>query len=471
MILAGLPMPPAMTPAKRPVSISFVSGAAWLLLAVFAVGCTTMRSAGPPPEPVRAVASDPAFTAAADLARNDAGLSGDARTANAREIDRLLSTLDDAVLARDSAALTPGHPLYNFAGRALMRRGLPLPRPFDRGGQWRFDAGVRPPADRDGYRPPVKLAVLLPLSGSLAKAAAPVRDGLLAGYYGETRRRPDIDFIDTQGTAAGALAGYAKAVDGGADFVLGPLGRDEVGALFREPSLTVPVLALNRGSAAPPAGSASFSLAPEDEGLAAAEYLLGRNARRALVLVGTDESLRRSANAFRERFAERGGTMVDSLSVADAKSDLAAALAAAAQKPGGVDAVFMALNPEVARAIALQLGAARLNATVRVGTSQLAREQAGAGGLDGIAYPLETAAPVSGAGRLPTASGAGARLFAFGHDAWLLVAYLEHLAVSGGELRGATGVLRIDGFGNVQRTPTWSVPVMGTTPPPADGGR
>src|SRR5690606_35895397 len=61
-------------------------------------------------------------------------------------------------------------------------------------GHWQFDAGDRPPAERDGYRPPRKLAVLLPLTGSLATAAGPVRDGLLAGYYGEQRRRPDLEF-------------------------------------------------------------------------------------------------------------------------------------------------------------------------------------------------------------------------------------------------------------------------------------
>mgnify|MGYP006185784601 CR=1 FL=1 len=55
------------------------------------------------------------------------------------------------------------------------------------------------------------------------------------------------------------------------------------------------------------------------------------------------------------------------------------------------------------------------------------------------------------------ARGAAARLFAFGHDAWLLAAYLERLAISSdGRIEGATGTLRIDGFGNVQRTPTWS---------------
>ena len=63
---------------------------------------------------------------------------------------------------------------------------------------------------------------------NLATAAAPVRDGLLAGYYGERRRRPEIQFYDTAGTAAGATAAYARATAEAADFVVGPLGRDVV---------------------------------------------------------------------------------------------------------------------------------------------------------------------------------------------------------------------------------------------------
>ena len=49
------------------------------------------------------------------------------------------------------------------------------------------------------------------------------------------------------------------------------------------------------------------------------------------------------------------------------------------------------------------------------------------------------------------------KLFAFGYDAWLLTAYLERLATrADGNVQGATGTLRIDGFGNVVRTPAWS---------------
>lgn len=437
--------------------------AALLLLAALFAGCATTNVSGP----IASRETTGALKEAAALARNDAALTGQAKIDNARQIERLLAGIDNATLARDAAALPVGDPLYAFAGRALLNRGLPLPRPFDRGTQWRFDLNNRPAAERDGYRPPVKLAVLLPLSGQLATAAAPVRDGLLAGYYGESRRRPEIDFYDTAGTPAGAVDAYAKAATAGADFIVGPLGRDEVTAVFRDTDLSVPVLALNRGAAAPPSGNAGFSLAPEDDGIIAAEYLLSRERKTALVINGNDDTGRRAASAFRERFTERGGTVVDAIGVADAPGSISANLANASQR--GVDAVFLALKGGAARAIAPQLAMAGLGGKSRVATSQLISgtgkpEQDSA--LDGIVYPTEVwtargigglpAASVIGVA-LPTARGPAARLFAFGYDAWLLTAYLEKLATGdNAEVKGATGVLRLDGFGNVIRTPAWS---------------
>jgi outer membrane PBP1 activator LpoA protein len=151
-----------------------------------------------------------AFGAATERARAHASLTGSARSENQAAIAGLLGTLDDATLRSRAAALPANDPLYNFAGRALIARGLPLPRPFDRDGAAQFDTSKRPPAMSDGYRPPAKLAVLLPLSGRLATAAQPVRDGLLSAYYGESRRRPDINFFDTAGTPAGALAAMTR---------------------------------------------------------------------------------------------------------------------------------------------------------------------------------------------------------------------------------------------------------------------
>lgn len=448
-----------------------------LLATLLMASCATSQVSGPVKP---ASQSNPVFAAAAALAASDAQLTGQARTDNAREIERLLAGLDDTTLARDAAALPPGDPLYNFAGRALLRRGLPLPRPFERGEQWRFAAGNRPPAESDGYRPPTKLAVLLPLSGDLATAAAPVRDGLLTGYYGEKRRRPEIDFYDTAGTPGGAIAAYGRAVAAGADFVVGPLGRDEVGAIFKESNLSVPMLVLNRAAETPPPGNAGFSLAPEDDGLIAAEYLLERERRTVLVIAGNDDNGRRAAQAFSDRFRERGGTVVQSLSVADAPGDLSAALTAAGQ--GGTDSVFLALKGAPARAIMPQLAFAGLGGKTRVATSQLS---SGTGkpeedmALDGVVFPTDLwssrgtaglpAATVVGE-RVNTARGPAARLFAFGYDAWLLTAYLEKLALGNTDLRGATGKLQLDGFGNVLRSPAWSTFSGGRAVPIADGG-
>ena len=178
----------------------------------------------------------PAFDEARTLASQQASLPAQARAANGARIEALLAQLDDASLSRGAGDLPTGDPLYNFAGRALLNRGLPLPRAFDRG-EWRFDAAARPPADRDGYRPPVKVALLLPLSGSLAAAAEPVRDGFLTGYYGERRRRPELRFYDT---TAGARAAYARAAAEGNDFVVGPLSREEVDAVFADDAAPVP---------------------------------------------------------------------------------------------------------------------------------------------------------------------------------------------------------------------------------------
>lgn len=401
--------------------------------------------------------------AAQERARAHAALTGKARADNQQAIASLLGTLDDATLRARAAALPANEPLYNFAGRALIARGLPLPRPFDREGTLQFDTSKRPPAMSDGYRPPLKMAVLLPLSGRLATAAQPVRDGLLSGYYGESRRRPDIQFIDTAGTPSGAIAAYDKAVVSGVDFIVGPLGRDEVDAVFGRTELPVPVLALNRGKGMPPAGSAGFSLAPEDDGIIAAEYLRGRERSKVLVIHSNDDVGRRSATAFGERFAQRGGQVVATIGVNEAVGDVGAQVRGA----GSVDGVFLAVKAPQARALAPQLALAGAGGATRVGTSQLTL---GSGkpeedmALDGIIYPNEAwnvrgvagLPAASTAGQiLPSARGASGRLFAFGFDAWKISAYLDKVANEGG-LAGATGTLFLDSNGNVLRVPAWS---------------
>ncbi|WP_262378772.1 penicillin-binding protein activator [Luteimonas viscosa] len=347
---------------------------------------------------------------------------------------------------------------------------------------WRFDP-ARAPAARDGYRPPRKLAVLLPMTGQLATAAGPVRDGLLAGYYAERREKPELAFYDTAGTASGAVAARDRAIAEGADQILGPLGRDEVSALFNAPQ-PVPLLALNRGNAAAPDNAADFSLAPEDEGRAAAAYALARNARRVLVLSNGDDHALRSVDAFRTQLEAEGGAIVGTLAiVGETPGDQSVGLRSAATREGGVDAILIALRGSEARLVVPQLFAAGLGDRLRIATSQLTSGTGKADedrALDGIAFASETwtnaglaglPSPATLAADLPTARGPAARLFAFGHDAWLLSAYLQHLAEQpDAGLDGATGRLSLDAEGRVVRAPAWATFSNGVVVPLAGAG-
>ena len=427
-------------------------------------------------------ASGDRFDAAAQLALLEPLQSRRDMAATRKHIQKLLSAVDDATLARGTAALEPGHPLYLYAGRMLTARGLPLPHPYARGIGFQSNS-ARPPADEDGYRPPLKLALLLPTSGSVAIAASAVRDGFMTAYYAESRRRPDIHVYDSADNAGGAISAYRKAVEDGNDFVVGPLGREQVAALFEQSEMPVPILALNRSVRSAPPGSVSFSLAPEDEGIAAAERLLRKGLRRTIAFSARDENAVRALAAFREAYAQRGGSIVAEAVISDAGPNYGPILHAALDKSGDqYDAVFLALKAPAARLLATQLSSDGFRAVPRVSTSLIL---SGGGNarldqeLDGIEYPelawlmhsiggLPDAATLGS--HLPSAHGGGARLFAFGADAFRLSAYLESLATDPqAVVRGATGELRLDGFGNVLRDSDWAVFSGGRTRPAQDG--
>ena len=453
-----------------PKTVALIRLLSFALLLIL-VGCAEVTPKAPPPPPYAN-----ATLQAQVLAANHASLSGAARRDNSSSIEQLLSTLDDATLARDAAKLPVGDPLYNFAGRLLLRRGLPLPHPFNRS-TVTFGADNRPAADQDGYRAPLKVAVLLPLTGSQAAAASAVRDGYLSGYYGESRPRPAVHFYDT---TPGANAAYARAVADGNDVAVGPLAREDVDLLFANAALNIPLLALNRGSQTPPEGSAAFSLSPEDEGISLAQYLIDRGSKQVLLISGNDDTQRRTADAAKEQLERRGVQLLAQLPY---QQQMTAALQPLAQS-NPPDAILLVLKAPQARTLIPQLALANFASIPRIASSHITSGTGKASedmALDGIIFPTEPwltqrvgkLPPLaSAAARVDSAKGASARLFAFGHDAWLLTAYLEHLAQQpNAELSGATGRLSLDGFGNILRRPAWSRFVAGVPQPLRDDAR
>ena len=110
------------------------------------------------------------------------------------------------------------------------------------------------------------VALLLPLSGRAAAAGATVRDGFMTAYYQmPTAQRPRLRIYDTAEISAAEAIARARAE--GAEFVVGPLTRDEVTAAADLGDARPPILALNflPQDRPGPAGFYQFALSPEEE--------------------------------------------------------------------------------------------------------------------------------------------------------------------------------------------------------------
>lgn len=413
-----------------------------------------------------------AAVALAALANEQAGAE---RADTLRRAERQLKGVADAPLREQVAFLDAESPVLPLALREARRRGIPVDR---QAGPAAPEAPGRPGPAADGYHPPARMAVLLPLSGELAAAGHAVRDGLLAGYYSETRARPPLEVIDTGGTAAGARAARDRALAAGADLIVGPLGRDEVAALAETPTPGARWLALNRTPIATPGGG-SFALAPEDEGAAVAQRLLDRGLRLAVALAEGDDTAQRGLVGFRERFVAGGGELLGVAALDALGGTAAESLGRLSPHAGRAQALFIAARAPAVRILMPQREAAGLHEVPVFATSlvQTGSEPRLDRELEGLQYPelpwLLGDAPGPGDAedigrRLPTARGAAARLFAFGFDAWNVAAYLEALR-NGAQWRGATGELGIDAAGLVERRPGWAEYSGGLTRRASDG--
>src|SRR5690606_34692862 len=212
----------------------------------------------------RAWEREDAFYAARLYAELGRLLDGRERRDNARRIRDLLSGLGDRPLIDGSNGLRGDEPLRPYAVRALTARGFAVPPQLQRA------AGEQPlPALVAGDGTP-RVALLLPLSGPLQAAGESVRDGFLAArFLSDGGVAVDVSVLDSGSTPDSALQAYRDAVSAGHQLVVGPLSREAVGSLFSQPSLALPVLALNRSGPVPP-GHLSFALLPEDDGTALA---------------------------------------------------------------------------------------------------------------------------------------------------------------------------------------------------------
>lgn len=335
------------------------------------------------------------------------------------------------------------------------------------------------------------VALLLPLSGPHAASAEAVRDGFFAAYYAARDPavpQPTVRVHDTGATPDALLAAHRQALDDGAEFIIGPLTREEVTTLARLGRPPVPVLALNYLDPDQPAPFNFFQwgLAPEDEARQAAERAIMDQQYRAVALVPEGDWGQRVLEAFRERLQALGGAVVGERTYVIGDRDhsepirellslnqseerhrsLTAVLGVKSQfqprRRDDVDLVFIAARPEQARLLGPQLRFHRTGELPIYATALIYEGDAPAADLNGLRFcdmPWMIAPGDALAQRraelqalFPSRPRDYTRLLAVGHDAYTLVRLIDAGQLQPGSFfPAASGTLTLREDGVISR--------------------
>lgn len=401
-------------------------------------------------------------------------LQGADRAQNRDQALTLLTKLGAEPLKQRAAAMQQGDRMLPWVNEALGRLGVTVAQAQPNLEQ---AVGTLVPGSgasvREGYKMPAHVALLLPNNDGLVAASSAIREGFFAAYFQSSDThapRAAVRVYDSGGNAAAAVKAYNQAVADGAQVVVGPLLRAEVMAVLGQPSLPVPVLALNHSENKNlSAGSASeFALMPEDEGAQAADHMAERGLHSAYVLISGDDFAKRAATAFKVEWQAKGGQIAGAAQLPGNGVNYGDAINALNSGNAGADAgIFISMRAEQARLLLPQLRVQRINLPV-FGTSHIyggSDNAAADRDLEGVEFcgapwlfDAQSGLPSYHdiAQQLPAARGGLAQLFAFGMDAWNLVPYLDWLrSHPGSYLPGATGQLAVDTFGHVKRVLSW----------------
>lgn len=321
--------------------------------------------------------------------------------------------------------------------------------------------------------PPKHIALLLPLEGPFGTQGQAVRDGFLNAFYTFSAKntiQPMISFYDTNKNP-NILALYQQAVTEGADFIIGPLIKNNVQTLAQT-TLPVPTLALNyteKGFSS--SGNLyEFGLSPKDEAQQTADKARQAGLTRAIVIAPSDHWGQGVVKILVTRFEEQGGKISDIFYFTEKSNftqDIAHLLhvdpttknASAAQRRQDMDVIFLIAPPPIARQIVPLLnyyyaGNIPIYATsfIYAGTPSPQKDT----DLNGVIFsdiPWVL-------GYIPEATSTGTmqsnRLFAVGRDAFLLSQNLPRLRqLPAFPLYAATGALTLTQQNQIYRRLPW----------------
>ena len=337
------------------------------------------------------------------------------------------------------------------------------------------------------------IALLLPISGRAAAAATQVRDGFLTAYYqSPPAQRPPIRIYDT-GEGGSIAESIAQATEQGAEFIVGPLTREEVTAAADLATPHPPILALNflANDRAAGANFYQYALSPEDEARLAARRILEDGHRHGIALVPSGDWGSRVLAAFKQELESGGGTLFAAIAIDPAQTDysdpvtqilrisdsrarykrLEAVLGSKLQfeprRRADLEFIFAPAQAGTERLLRPQLRFHYAGDVPTYATSDAFEPDPRANqDLEGLMFPDmpwmlggELAEAVRAALRdaWPNGGPRRGRLFAFGFDAYRMAVALRGRTTTGGlSIEGLTGRLSVDGERRIHRELNWA---------------
>ena len=335
------------------------------------------------------------------------------------------------------------------------------------------------------------IALLLPVTGRNGAAGIKVEEGFMTAFYQQpVAERPQIRVYDTGGTSVAEAVTHATQE--GADFIVGPLTKEEITAASELAIRRPPILALNFLPVEKPAPAAfyQFALSPEDEARLVARRILADGHRAGIAFVPAGDWGTRVLTAFTQELQAGGGAVLGSAPIDSALTDYADSITQVLRisdsevrrkrlesilgtklqfeprRRADIEFIFAAAPANMERLLRPQLRYHFAGDIPTYATSDAFEPDPRANqDLEALIFPdmpwmlgSDLADAVREAARAAWPNGGRRdRLFAFGFDAYRLAIDLRsHPGASTVSLDGLTGHLSLDRDGHVRRELSWA---------------
>lgn len=335
-----------------------------------------------------------------------------------------------------------------------------------------------------------QIAVLLPLSSKFNKAATALLDGIK--FEHELQRgaySPELLVYDIGENAYQTAQYYQAAVNQGAEFIIGPLGKDFADQLLLARSQynlrSTPALLLG-GSAALGGDTFRFEFSPERQGIMAARKAYADGHLSAGLIVANDPKSARIKQAFEQEWLNLGGRITAQTQYSAAQFDHTVELQLlfrvgasenrakqlettlgykpkhAAYQRADIDFIFMISDAQTGRLLRPQINyfsASRIpvyaGLDVYTGVADAINDM----DLEETNFPVMPW--ILRSEQVSQYAGQFNQLFALGADAYRVASqydkYTQHLNLSSNQvIEGYTGLLRLHSNGNIESEPLWA---------------